>query len=155
VEGVPILRGVYGQRLCLGVLQIVSIRDPVCVAQAPILGIDPNTCPFVERYVQHLLATELLSEEPPGEGGAGGGAGGEALTEGAAKDATKKALKTKFGKKFKNGKSKRLRCTEEDATKYDCRTKWTYRSSLYKGHVVVLQEPSEITTKVKVKRSHK
>lgn len=55
-----LVRGVTGQRLCLSVVQFVSVRDPICVAQAPILGDDPNDCPFITRRVGRVIATKLF-----------------------------------------------------------------------------------------------
>lgn len=63
---VGILQGVVGQRVCLSVIQSPHILDPICVAQAPILDMDPNACPFVDPYESYwwgytVAASKLLS----------------------------------------------------------------------------------------------
>lgn len=58
---VPIVAGVYGQRICLSVVETVRLRDPICVAQAPILGMDPNDCPLVDRIAQRPVTSALLT----------------------------------------------------------------------------------------------
>jgi hypothetical protein len=62
---VPILNGVQGQRLCVSVIRTERIRDPVCVAQAPIFGYDPNTCPYINQTTYRVLATALLTVTTP------------------------------------------------------------------------------------------
>jgi hypothetical protein len=68
LNNVPILSGVHGQRVCLSVIETRQIRDPVCVAQAPVFGDDPNTCPFVDRIFNHVLASRLLEVSQPADG---------------------------------------------------------------------------------------
>lgn len=61
---VPILTGVPGQRLCVSAVRQRSVQDPVCIAQAPILGIDPSTCPYVNQITSHALGGAILTSAP-------------------------------------------------------------------------------------------
>lgn len=61
VTEVPIVAGVHGQRLCLTAIEKVRMRDPVCVAQAPILGMDPNDCPLIDRIVGRVITSRFLT----------------------------------------------------------------------------------------------
>src|SRR5215212_9044362 len=61
VPDTPILSGVQGQRVCLSLIEQFKRQDPVCIAQAPILGYDPSTCPLVTAYAGYVLASALLS----------------------------------------------------------------------------------------------
>lgn len=61
-----ILQGVQGQRLCVSVIYGYWRRNPVCVAQAPIFGQDPNVvCPYEEAIFSKWITTKLLEVEPP------------------------------------------------------------------------------------------
>lgn len=66
LTGVPILPAVHGQRLCVSVVFDYWRRNPVCVIQAPILGLDPEVdCPFEKVIQWEDLASKLLEVEPP------------------------------------------------------------------------------------------
>lgn len=66
LQQASILRGVQGQRVCLSVIYGFWQRDPICVAQAPILGQDPLVvCPFEEFLAAKVLASKFLEVEPP------------------------------------------------------------------------------------------
>ena len=65
VPNASILYGVYGQRLCVYVLWTNHIQDPVCIAQAPILGIDPSTCPIVDRPTSTELVGAFFTVQQP------------------------------------------------------------------------------------------
>lgn len=53
------------RRVCASVYETRKEQDPLCVAQAPILGMDPATCPLVNRYYPHALATATLQPSAP------------------------------------------------------------------------------------------
>ena len=147
ISDVPILSGVQGQRLCVSVIEQRQIRDPVCVAQAPVFGMDPNDCPFINQIVYHVLATKLLTLQP----GTAAQAGGDALTKSTARKSARRALKRKFGRRYKRGKRKRLNCAKKSETKFKCRVKWVYDNDKYKGKVVVKMTGSgyvRVTVKV-------
>lgn len=73
LSDVPILTGQSGQRICVSGVRQMQVRDPVCVAQAPILGMDPSTCPFVSRISGLAVGSAILTlapaTPPPGAGG--------------------------------------------------------------------------------------
>lgn len=100
VDNVSILSGVQGQRVCLSVIDRRQIRDPVCVAQAPILGYDPNTCPFKTFIFGHVMHTRLMDLAPTG----GGAPPPAAADSQACADARKQLAKAK--KKLKAAKEK-------------------------------------------------
>jgi hypothetical protein len=62
---VPTLDGIVGQRLCLSVIWTDYFQDPVCLAQAPILGIDPSTCPVNGHPTGTPIASGLLTAQAP------------------------------------------------------------------------------------------
>jgi hypothetical protein len=62
---VPILNGVYGQRLCLSVLWHSYYQDPVCIAEAPVLGYDPSTCPIEDHIAESAIAAVTMTVEQP------------------------------------------------------------------------------------------
>lgn len=159
VVDVPILTGVHGQRLCLSAIETLRIRDPVCVAQAPILGMDPNNCPLIDRIVGRVIATALLTVEapqllpssppptvPPSE------AAPVRLSRREAERAAKHVLARRFGRKWQLGKRKRLICTRLGPTVRKCRVSWSYGTSHYKGRVVVSEDAEGIGTRIRVKR---
>jgi hypothetical protein len=145
----PILNGVHGQRLCLSAIQTTQIRDPVCVAQAPILGLDPNACPLVNRIAGRVLATTLLTVEPVPST--------TTLTpvvtqpvvsqpittvppveENPVRPAqrTKAALARRFARRWLLGNAKRLRC-QKLGKRWICRVTWRHGRWRYKGQVRV------------------
>lgn len=96
---VPILTGQSGQRICVSAVRQMQVRDPVCVAQAPILGMDPSTCPFVSRISGLAVGSAILTlaptaPPPPTTGG------GDACSEA-------KAALTKAKAKLKKLKAKK------------------------------------------------
>lgn len=64
----PILNGVHGQRLCLSVIETRLVPDAVCEAQKKVIEEitgKPVNCPPVSKTFYHVLATALLTLEPP------------------------------------------------------------------------------------------
>lgn len=142
----PILTGVQGQRACLSVLSNSRYQEPLCLAQAPILGLPPSSCPVEDHYIGQNLSSAMLSVETPSDPSGG-------LSPAAAKSAAQLALKAKFGKAYKKAKKKQFSCVE-DAVGYMCQVSWTYKRAKYKGTVAVSTDAvGAIKTKVVVKKT--
>jgi hypothetical protein len=157
----PILTGVYGQRVCLMAIETLHIRDPVCVAQAPILGLDPNDCPFIDRYVGRVIATALLTQapvlvlDPPAPPQPPKKPSTEikpdpvsVLTKTEARNGTTKALSRKFGKRWKRGRSKHLKCARRSETKLSCAVSWRFGDFRYKGRVTVSESHAGVKARI-------
>jgi hypothetical protein len=141
----PILNGVHGQRLCLSAVQTTQIRDPICAAQAPILGMDPNSCPLVNVIAGRVLATTLLGLEPAPAVVAPQppvvpqtSAPVPPVEQEPAKPAqrARAALVKRFGRRWRLGKAKRLRCRKA-GKRWACRVTWREGRRRYKGTVFV------------------
>jgi hypothetical protein len=65
VPNADILQGVQGQRVCLSAVYDYWRQNPVCVVQAPILGMDPADCPFEAFLATKVLSSTLLTVPPP------------------------------------------------------------------------------------------
>lgn len=145
LTAVPILQGVRGQRVCVSAIDVIHERDPVCVVQAPILGMDPNTCPFRDRIVGRVLTSRLLSlaapptatptpESPPATTPIAPVATAVPspkpapvkLTQSRAKTSASAALKAKYGRKWQLRKRLSLTCSPQ-GTSFKCRAVWRYR----------------------------
>ena len=153
LPSVSILTGVYGQRLCLMAIEKVRIQDPVCLVQYPVLGLDPSTCPMVDRLVDRVLATALLSVlapavvspappsqpqmmVPPTPSQEPRLANRKATTHAKAK------LAKQFGKRWRKGKKRTVNCARESATKLRCKASWRYSGERMKATVVVTRAAS-------------
>lgn len=138
IGDVPILYGVQGQRLCVSVIETRRIQEPVCLVQAPILGLDPSTCPLVDKLVPHVVATTLLSLAPPTplptspttdppENAA------PAIRP---RNVAKVALARRFGKRWKRASAKQVTCRSLP-NGWACRVSWRYAGRRFKGKVLV------------------
>jgi hypothetical protein len=72
------------------------------------------------------------------------------LSRGTALSKAKSALKKRFGKAYKHGKRKRLRCSKQSPARYLCTFSFRYRKKRQDGTVAVAIEPNgSVTTKIK------
>jgi hypothetical protein len=150
----PILTGVYGQRLCLGVLDTIKIRDPVCVAQAPILGFDPSTCPLVDRYQRHKLAAKVILPErpvapPPGPPPPVIDPPAPDLTKARAKAAAKTALGDRFGRVWRKRKRLSFACARKNDATFSCTARWTAAGVRRAAKVTVRLTGGVVSTRVR------
>jgi hypothetical protein len=137
ISDVPILYGVQGQRLCLSVIETRRMRDPLCVVQAPILGIDPNDCPLVDKFFSHVVATTLLSlAPPPASTVLPTNDPGEPAPAIRPARVAKAALARRFGRRWRRGRAKRIGC-RPTARGSACRVSWRYGGHIFKGRVFV------------------
>jgi hypothetical protein len=122
-----ILFGVVGQRLCVVDIYVVGNH---------IGGFSGRT----------VVAEATLALAPPPS----------VLTEGDAKDATTTTLKQKYGRKFKQGEKKKIRCVEQSAdSEFDCRVSWLFKDYKYSGHVVCTVASGEVATQANVHRTRR
>jgi hypothetical protein len=72
------------------------------------------------------------------------------LSRGTVLSKAKSALRKRFGKAYKRGKRKRLRCSKQSSTRYLCSFSFRYRKKPQKGTVTVaIQANGSVTTKIK------
>jgi hypothetical protein len=146
VGDAAILSGVYGQRACLSEVATVNAQQAVCIVQAPILGMDPHACPFVNAIVTRAVAGKLLTQAPtsnpappPPSNPAAPPTPTPTLKLGrleAIKQA-RKALGRRF-RSFRRGHARTITITDTiNATRLRSRAKWTYRSYRYSATVTV------------------
>jgi hypothetical protein len=160
-----ILPGVHGQRLCLSVIQTVKRQEPLCLAQAPILGYDPATCPLVNhigtmRVTSRLLTAEVPSPPPapqpapppPPVTVVPQTAAPTPLTAAFSRRAADAALARRLGRRWSRARLKRLRCAALNATTFECRVSFEYKRVRYAGRVLVSGTQETATARVSVRR---
>jgi hypothetical protein len=165
VVDVPILAGVFGQRLCLSAIETVRLRDPVCVAQAPILGMDPNSCSFINRIVGRALVDRgiTVAAPPPAQqvvptptpaptqaapvAVATPAPPPAKLTATRAKSAAVTALTSRYGRAWRQRSGSSVRCTRRSDA-YRCSAHWRHGRKRYAAIVTVRVERGKIRTRV-------
>lgn len=123
----PILSGVYGQRLCLFISELVvdvEIRRPVAQRNLVVTTPAPPTPP-----PSSSMPTTFAPAKSP------------VLSRGSAERKVKTALARKFGRSYRHGKHKRLSCNRLSSTSYRCRYSFTYRRKRRAGVVFVRVKP--------------
>jgi hypothetical protein len=144
----PILTGVFGQRLCVLVVHISRYREPLCLAQAPILGLDPNVaCPPTDHIVDSALTSSILTVEAPqppqtpvveapSPAAPDVDTSEEApattpvrpLSVAEARVKALQALRKTLGRRWTRGIRKRLTCQRGGTSQaVSCRARWRYR----------------------------
>lgn len=170
VVDVPILAGVFGQRLCLSAIETVRLRDPVCVAQAPIIGMDPNSCLFIERIVGRALvdrgitvaipppaatpppAQQVVPTPTPAPTQAAPvavvtPAPPAKLTATRARSAAVTALTSRYGRAWRQRSGSSVRCTRRSDA-YRCAARWRHGRKRYAAIVTVRVERGKLRTRV-------
>lgn len=167
VPNALLLAGVAGQRACLLVIETIRRRNPVCVAQAPVLGLDPNVvCPLEDFITGRAVANRLFSvEQPPAPtppaapppapaapppqvvAPSVGPAAPPAFTVTIAAARVRTALANRYGRAWKRGRARRVRCRAADAERFRCVVSWRYKRRRYRGHVIAT--PSRTTIRVR------
>lgn len=134
VTDAPIRRGGYGQRACLGVQYSVMERNPICEAQAPIFGEDPNDCPLEVQYRHRLIQSVAMAVAKPDPEPDPEPEPSMTLVE--AKILAKGKLAKKYGKSWRRGKAKKVTC-QELTTIFNCKATWKFKAKKRKGSVTV------------------
>ena len=162
-----IMAGVYGQRVCALVVHVSRYREPICVAQAPILGLDPNVaCPLEDHIFDMPLTSSLLTVEtpqtpaqepavpsiPPAGANLPDGPASELparLSSNRARAAATSALRRKLGRRWTRGARKRFSYSRASSVKIVCRVRWRYRSRGESRRVTVTLDGAAIRTTVR------
>lgn len=153
-----ILPGVFGQRACLSAIETVHHQDPLCVAQAPIFGMDPASCP-VQAYTTTTqpIASALLAVPPPAPDPSppipdppATLPPSTALTAPFAKRTATTALGKRYGAKWKKGSHRSLSCHRLAAQTYECPVSFRYKRQRFAGRVVVSGTQEHAATRVLV-----
>jgi hypothetical protein len=140
IPNAAILNGVYGQRACLTEVATVSAQQAVCIVQAPILGMDPHACPFVQKIVSTVAAGKLITLAPPPTT-PDDPAPTPTLTLGRSEALAqaRKALKRQL-RSFQRGHARKILITKTiNATRRRCRASWTYHGYRYRATVTVTE----------------
>jgi hypothetical protein len=67
----------------------------------------------------------------------------------------KSALKARFGRAYRRGKSKRIRCGRRSSRRYRCTFSFRYRKKLRKGIVTVVMKPhGSVSTEIQRRATH-
>jgi hypothetical protein len=129
---VAIIPGLRNQRLCISVVEKLRVQDPTCLIGSPGRGEDPTTRPRFDRFVPHVLATQLLSVRPtapavrPAPASARPPALGPVLSRTAAERSAKRALARRFGRRWRHGARKRVGCMRVSRSELRCGAAWRY-----------------------------
>jgi hypothetical protein len=125
------------------------------------IGISPRICIYgVYEYFfwpgvsdQTLLASRLFTVPPPPPPPfppAQGEKSAVMLRRGTALSKARSALKRRFGKAYRRGNRKRLRCSKQSSTRYLCTFSFRYRKKRRDGTLTVAIKPNgSVTTKIK------
>ena len=125
------------------------------------IGISPRICIYgVYEYLfwpgaldQTLLASRLFTVPPPPplpSPPAQGEKSAVTLRRGTALSKARSALKRRFGKAYRRGNRKRLRCRKQSSTQYLCTFSFRHRKKRRDGTLTVAIKPNgSVTTKIK------
>jgi hypothetical protein len=155
----PIIRGVYGQRLCLYLWEQGTIHEPDPFCQIAPQFCDPGGVDralyFFSTVAQRIFTVSSLS--PPAPPAPPSVAPNTVrilppLTRKVASSKAKRALARKYGRAYKRGKRKRLSCSRRSSLSYRCKFSFKYRRKRHSGHVVVVSTDTGIKTTVRARR---
>jgi hypothetical protein len=155
IPSASILNGVYGQRACLTEVATVSAQQAVCIVQAPILGMDPHACPFVNKIVPTVAAGKLITLAPPPTTSPDP-TSTPTLTLGRRESTTqaRKALSRRL-RSFRRGHARKITVTKTiNVTRRRCHAVWTYRGYRY-GATVTVTELAANDYKVTITGRHR
>ena len=126
------------------------------------VGISPRICLYAYydyifsiggSYESKLLACRFFTVPPPPPSPFAPAQGRDSeatLSRGTVLSKAKAALRKRFGKAYKRGKRKRLRCSRQASNRYVCKFSFRYRKKRQKASVAVAIEPNgSVTTKIK------
>jgi hypothetical protein len=126
------------------------------------LGVSPRICLYgIYDYIfviggsseRRLLASRFFTvppPPPPASPSAQEKKSEVTLSRRTALSKAKSAVKRRFGKAYKRGKRKRLRCSKQSSTRYLCTFSFRYRKKRQKGTVTVaVKANGSVTTKIK------
>jgi hypothetical protein len=137
-----ILTGVYGQRACLSEVATVSAQQYVCIVQAPILGMDPHACPFVNKLTMRSAAAKTITQPPapqPTPTPAPTPTPTPTLKLGRSEGITqaRKALSRRY-RSYRHGHARHITAARtRNPARRRCRASWTDRSRHYRATVTV------------------
>ena len=157
-----ILPGVFGQRVCVLVVHTSRYQEPVCLAQAPILGYPPSSCPLVDHIVDDPVTSGLLTVAPPAVAPPTDPPAGEvpppalqpeptplflSMTKARAK--AKVALRAALGRRWVRGTKKKLSCARESPGAVKCAARWRYKGAKLLRRVSVTLDEDGLTAAVR------
>jgi hypothetical protein len=137
IPDVPLTSGI-APRLCL-----VGVYEYIFAAW-----------PGPSGYQSKLLASRLFTVTPPATPPTKEPESQAALSRETAVSKAKSALRKRFGKAYRRGKRKRLRCNKQSSTRYVCTFSFRYRERRRHGTVMVDMKPNgRVTTKTTLGRA--
>jgi hypothetical protein len=157
----PIIRGVYGQRLCLYIWEQGKIEEP-----NPLCDILPPPCNptrIRELYFFSTVASRIFTVQPPAPPppvppspvsptGSSQPASqlGSGLSKSRALSVARKALTRRYRRAYRRGKRKRLRC-HRSGEKYRCSYSFRYHKKVRRGTVIVRSTADGLKASVRPK----
>ena len=135
LQDAVLFSGVQGQRVCLVAFIPTKIPNQVCINQNKVfeqMGFPTTPCALMDGMTGEVIDQEILTEEslaPPATNG---------LTLTQATNIAKRKLAGKYGRSWRNGKSKKVRCKEKSAL-FICSATWKFKRKPKKGSVLVFK----------------